>query len=83
MNIPFASIVVSVNENMKVVWRPREKKWPVFWYLACAGVAGGTAAVVTNPLDVIKTKLQTQNCTYGGYFTEEVVEADIKYNNFV
>lgn len=57
MNIPFSSIVVGVNENLKVKVRPREQKYPVFWYLACGGLAGGVAAVITNPLDVIKTKL--------------------------
>ena len=31
-------------------------------YYLCGGVAGGVASIPTTPLDVIKTKLNTQNC---------------------
>jgi len=57
MNIPFASVVVSVNENLKTYVQPWNKATPHLWYFLCAGTAGGIAGLVTNPLDVIKTKL--------------------------
>jgi solute carrier family 25 (mitochondrial iron transporter), member 28/37 len=57
MNIPFMMTVVCVNENMKTWIRPWEKQSPLFWYFICAGAAGASAAIMTNPLDVIKTRL--------------------------
>jgi len=61
MNLPFMAIVVCVNENMKTWLRPWETKNPHHWYFLCAGIAGGCAALATNPIDVVKTRLQTQN----------------------
>jgi solute carrier family 25 iron transporter 28/37 len=60
MNIPFATTVVCVNENLKTYFQPWNKPQPILWYFLCAGFAGGVAGLVTNPLDVIKTRLQTQ-----------------------
>lgn len=31
-------------------------------YYLCGGIAGGIASVPTTPLDVVKTKLNTQFC---------------------
>jgi solute carrier family 25 iron transporter 28/37 len=60
MNIPYASIVVCANENLKTLLKPWDSDSPHFWYIICAGIAGGLAGIITNPMDVVKTRIQTQ-----------------------
>lgn len=61
MNIPFASCVITVNENMKTWIRPWDRQNPLLWYFICAGFSGAMAGMMTNPLDVVKTRLQTKS----------------------
>eukprot|EP01138_Halocafeteria_seosinensis_P001464 gb/GECG01001500.1/.p1 GENE.gb/GECG01001500.1/~~gb/GECG01001500.1/.p1 ORF type:complete len:462 (+),score=38.44 gb/GECG01001500.1/:1-1386(+) len=61
MNIPYASVVVATNESMKQVLQPHGIQ-DMHSYLISGAVAGAVAAIATNPLDVLKTRLQTQRC---------------------
>jgi len=60
MNVPYSSIMVASNESIKKIWSPSGKH-NMFSYFICAGMAASIAAILTNPLDVIKTRLQTQS----------------------
>lgn len=57
MNIPYATTVVTANENLKTYIKPWNTANPHLWYFICAGISGGLAGLVTNPLDVVKTRL--------------------------
>lgn len=61
MNLPYAAVMVATNESMKTLLNPSgENNTGAF--LASGGAAGGAAALLTTPLDVAKTRLQTQGC---------------------
>lgn len=62
MNVPFGSLIVAFNEKLKYYFGVQEKDYNVKYYL-CGGIAGAIASIPTTPLDVIKTKLNTQNCS--------------------
>lgn len=59
MNIPYGCVMVAVNESLKRAIRPAGDYDTQTFLLAGSG-AGAIAAVATNPLDVVKTRLQTQ-----------------------
>jgi len=59
MNVPQAAAMVTMNETLKVLYKPKNGH-NVFSYFLCAGMAGSFAAGMTIPLDNIKTRLQTQ-----------------------
>ena len=61
MNVPFAFVIVSANENLKVFAKPKESSSPFLYYFGCAFLAGMAAGIATNPMDVIKTRLNVQN----------------------
>ena len=61
MNIPFSSLIVVFNEKLKHMMGAREDDHGLKYYF-CGALAGGIASIPSTPLDVIKTKLNTQYC---------------------
>ncbi len=61
MNIPYGCIMVAVNESARKILNPSNTKYNITSSMLAGSIAGSIAAVLTNPLDVIKTRLQTQN----------------------
>jgi len=73
-DIPYAIITLLTYEHLKHAWKPRaERRFegvPIrAWDLLVGGLAGGLGSYVTNPFDVIKTRLQTDASMYGGSIT--------------
>jgi solute carrier family 25 iron transporter 28/37 len=68
INAPYGAVLVAANEKLKT-WLvspalkedvPKEALLPRFFL--SAGMAAACASVLTHPLDVVKTRLQTQDC---------------------
>ena len=66
INAPYGAVLVAVNEKLKTLLIPPSqedsKKAMLPRYFASAGLAAACASVLTHPLDVVKTRLQTQDC---------------------
>jgi len=64
MNVPYTAIQFSVYESAKLaILNTRgidESDFSVVNHIAAGAIAGATAGAFTNPLDVVKTRLQTQ-----------------------
>jgi Mitochondrial carrier protein len=72
-DIPYAVVTLLTYEYLKSVWKTRaETAFPQVpvrsWDLLVGGLAGGIGSWVTNPMDVIKTRLQMDSAgeLYGG-----------------
>jgi solute carrier family 25 iron transporter 28/37 len=76
MNIPFGSVFCSCNNVIKKSLglaesgTPSEKLRVLPWYFLSAGMSSAVAAFITQPLDIIKTRLQTQDVMERLYETE-------------
>ena len=60
MNAPMHISTVIINENLKKIVKPNERKYKFLSYFYCAAIAGGISSFLTCPMDNIKTRLQTQ-----------------------
>ena len=60
MNIPYGAVMVAVNESSRKILDP-SGRYSLTTSMIAGSIAGAIAAAITNPLDVIKTRLQTQN----------------------
>lgn len=58
MNIPYGAVLVASHESIKKVLNPDGGQNAAVFLLS-GGMSGILAAAVTNPLDVVKTRLQT------------------------
>lgn len=60
MNIPLTAVHFSTYESVKKVLVSDPEEEGLLVQLIAGGTAGGLSAGVTNPLDVVKTRLQTE-----------------------
>ena len=61
MNIPYNLLYFSSYESLKKIVAPSDKEeHRAYHHILAGGGAGVCAAIFTNPLDVAKTRLQTQ-----------------------
>ena len=59
MNVPYGMIMMAVNESAKEFLNPN-KEFSLTTTMLSGSIAGATAAAFTTPLDIIKSRLQTQ-----------------------
>lgn len=67
INAPYGAVLVAANEKLKSFLIPssttnEQTSRLLPWYFASAGIAAACASILTHPLDVVKTRLQTQDC---------------------
>ncbi|ETV86860.1 hypothetical protein, variant 1 [Aphanomyces astaci] len=87
MNLPYSMIMVSTNESMKKLLNP-SGEINVGAYVFSGAIAGAVAGAITNPLDVTKTRLQTQmmslddTLTCGGKMVQSAAPK-VQYRGFL
>lgn len=59
LNIPFQAIQFPIYEKMRKVLNPSGQYSPLV-HIISGGIAGGLSALITTPVDVVKTLLQTK-----------------------
>lgn len=66
LNVPFHMVQFPVYEVCRAVLTSADEgSYTPFAHIVSGGISGGTAALVTTPIDVIKTTLQTRNLADG------------------
>jgi len=60
MNVPFQTVQFAAYESFKIFFTEEEDDHGVVEEFAAGGAAGALAGFVSTPLDVVKTRLQTQ-----------------------
>lgn len=60
MNVPNQAIIVGCNETFKQIWRNFDMKHNFLTYFSCASLAGIVSCFATMPLDVVRTRINTQ-----------------------
>jgi len=79
MNVPFTGVLVASNESLKLLLKARQGEADTTLstapaYFACAGLSGAVASALTSPLDVVKTRLQTQEVVLSGGLTSKLLQ---------
>jgi len=89
MNIPYMGLLVGTNESLKrsldlgAKGGVREQRFAgAPWYFLTAGISGALASAVTLPLDVVKTRLQTQGGR-SSYLPSAGPEMPLRYSGIV
>jgi solute carrier family 25 (mitochondrial iron transporter), member 28/37 len=80
MNLPYGCVMVAVNESSKKALNP-QGGYNFGVSMIAGSIGGAAAAALTTPIDLIKTKIQTQNlepCPRGGTPVAVVVDSVTK-----
>jgi len=87
MECPFYAILVASNESLKLVLGMEgasrsDSRAGMAWHFASAGVSGIIASAITQPLDVVKTRLQTQE-VHHHTIKSDAPASDVRYRGLL